>query len=390
MPKKKDQSLTALKAFLFSYYATNTILISFLGIFLRSKGLSGTEIGWVLAIGPLATIFSQPFWGYMSDKYKTVKWMIVICISGLIISSMFFLQSETLVYILIFGSVFYFFTAPVSALGDSLGQRRAEDLGISFGTVRNWGSIGFAVSSLCVGTFLTVFGVEYMVWPYIVLAGIALIFALRLTDVEASEQPVHLQDIKKLIQNKPFLLFLLFFMFITISHRANDSFIGLYIENLGGSEQLVGVAWFVGVMSEAVVFSLGAYWFRKYHSIVFVIIAGALYTVRWLLFAEATTPTAVIVLQLLHGVTFAVLYLASFDYISKLIPKILQSTGHLIFYSVFFGVSGIIGSLAGGWILEVLGGHALYVSMAISSGIGTVLLTMYHMTTTKRRRFVKS
>lgn len=386
----KDRSLTALKVFLFSYYATNTILISFLAIFLRSKGLTGTEIGWVMAVGPLATIFSQPFWGYMSDKYKTVKWMIVICISGLLVSSVFFLQSETLGYILIFGAVFYFFTAPVSALGDSLGQRRAEDLGISFGTIRNWGSIGFAVSSLLIGAFLTKFGVEYMIYPYLILGVIALIFALRLKDVDASEQPVHLKDIKKLIQNKPFFLFLLFFMFITISHRANDSFIGLYIENLGGSEQLVGVAWFVGVMSEALVFSLGAFWFRKYHSVVFVIIAGFLYTVRWLLFAEASTPTEVIVLQLFHGVTFAVLYLAAFDYISKLIPKLLQSTGHLIFYSVFFGVSGIIGSLVGGWILDALGGHALYVSMAISSAIGTVCLLIYHLLTYKGKKTSRS
>ncbi len=382
----KNRPLTSLKVFLFTYYATNTILLSFLGIFLRDKGLTETEIGYVLAIGPLATIFSQPFWGYMSDKYKTVKWMIVICISGLLVSSVFFLQAETLGYILMFGAVFYFFTAPVSALGDSLGQRRAEELGISFGTVRNWGSIGFATSSLIIGAFLTKFGIQYMIWPYLVLAAIALIFALRLTDVDASEQPVHISDIKKLIRNKPLLLFLLFFMFIAISHRANDSFIGLYIENLGGSEQLVGVAWFVGVMSEALVFSLGALWFRKYHSIVFVIIAGFLYTIRWILFAQAETPMAAILLQLFHGVTFAVLYLAAFDYISKLIPKILQSTGHLIFYSVFFGVSGIIGSLGGGWILDAFGGPALYMSMAASAAIGTVLLLVYRLLTYKQNK----
>ncbi|WP_347834968.1 hypothetical protein [Gracilibacillus sp. JCM 18860] len=26
-----------------------------------------------MAIGPFIAIFSQPFWGYMSDKYQTVK-----------------------------------------------------------------------------------------------------------------------------------------------------------------------------------------------------------------------------------------------------------------------------------------------------------------------------
>jgi len=44
-----------------------------LPLYLKHKGLTGIEIGWVLAIGPFATIISQPFWGYVSDKYKTVK-----------------------------------------------------------------------------------------------------------------------------------------------------------------------------------------------------------------------------------------------------------------------------------------------------------------------------
>lgn len=62
---------------LFSFYATNAIIIGYLPFYLQYKGLNGTEIGWVLAIGPLASIFSQPFWGFMSDKYKTVKRIIV-------------------------------------------------------------------------------------------------------------------------------------------------------------------------------------------------------------------------------------------------------------------------------------------------------------------------
>src|SRR5690625_6231051 len=69
----QHQSLTPLKVLLFSFYATNTIIVSFLPLYLQYKGLSGKEIGWVLAMGPLVSIFSQPFWGYMSDKYKTVK-----------------------------------------------------------------------------------------------------------------------------------------------------------------------------------------------------------------------------------------------------------------------------------------------------------------------------
>lgn len=374
-----NQSLTPLKMLLFSFHATNTIIISFLPLYLRYKGLNGTEIGWVLAVGPLAAIFSQPFWGYMSDKYKTVKRMLLICIFGLLISSVLFFQMDSLLAIILMGFVFYFFTSPIGALGDSLAQRRADDLQISFGTIRTWGSIGFATSSLIVGAVLSEIGVQYMIWPYLFFGVTALIVAFRLTDVKVESDPIQLSDVKRLAKNKPFIIFLFMIMFLTISHRANDSFIGLYITELGGGEGLVGIAWFIGVASEAAVFALAGRWFRKYHTLVFIIFAGTIYSLRWFLYAAVDDPMYILALQFLHGLTFGVFYLAAFEYITRLIPSILQSTGHLVFYSVFFGVSGIIGSLTGGALIDSYGGGTLYFVLGCCALFGTLSLTAFHL-----------
>ncbi|TMN22765.1 MFS transporter [Lentibacillus cibarius] len=383
------QSLTSLKMLLFSFHATNTIILSFLPLYLKDKGLNGTEVGWVLAVGPLAAIIAQPFWGYMSDKYKTVKRILLICIVGLLISSIVFFQMEGLIAILLAGFVFYFFTSPIGGLGDSLAQRRADELHVSFGTIRTWGSIGFATSSLIIGQILSATDIQYMIWPYLFFGTVALAVAWKLTDVRVESDPVRLRDINVLIKNKPFIIFLFFMMFITISHRANDSFIGLYIAQLGGSESLVGVAWFVGVISEAAVFALAGRWFRRYHTLVFVIFAGIAYTARWFIYAAAGDPYFIIMLQFLHGITFGVFYLAALEYVTRLIPNLLQSTGHLMFYAAFFGISGIIGSLVGGTLIDSLGGGALYTVLGCFAAAGSLFLAIYHvMSITKKRRAV--
>lgn len=375
----KHNSLVPLKMLLFSFHASNTIIISFLPLYLQYKGLDGSEIGWVLAVGPLASIFAQPFWGYMSDKYKTVKYTLLICIIGLLISSVLFFQMNGLLAIILMGAVFYFFTSPIGALGDSLAQRRSDDLNVSFGGIRMWGSIGFATSSLIVGEVLSSVGIQYMIWPYLFFGVVALLVIFRLTDVKVESDPIQLKDVRQIITNKPFLIFLAIIMFISISHRANDSYIGLYIAQLGGSEGLIGLAWFVGVASEAVVFAFAGKWFRKYHSLVFIIFAGAVYSMRWFIYAAIDDPLYIIALQFLHGITFGVFYLASFQYISRLIPSLLQSTGHLVFFAVFFGVSGIIGSLLGGSLLDAFGGDVLYNVIGCFSLTGTILLTLYHL-----------
>ncbi|TQS71990.1 MFS transporter [Ornithinibacillus gellani] len=375
----QKQSLIPLKMLLFCFHASNTIILSFLPLYLKYRGLNGTEIGWVMAVGPFATIISQPFWGYISDKYKTVKRSLLICIVGLLISSVLFFQMNQLLAIILMGSVFYFFTTPIGALGDSLAQRRAYDLKVSFGTIRMWGSIGFATSALIIGELLAKVGVQYMIYPYLFFGTLALLVTFKLKDVPVESDPISFRDLSKLLTNKPYLIFLGLMMFLTISHRANDSFIGLYIAELGGNEGLVGVAWFVGVISEAAIFAFAGYWFRKYHPLVFIIAAGVLYSIRWFFYASFNSPYQVIALQVLHGVTFGVFYLAAFDYISRLIPKLLQSTGHLVFFATFFGVSGIIGSLVGGVLIDNYGGSTLYTAIGILSLLGAISMTIYHV-----------
>ncbi|HLR02296.1 MAG TPA: MFS transporter [Virgibacillus sp.] len=374
-----NQSITPLKMLLFCFHATNTIILSYLPLYLKYKSLTETEIGWVLAVGPLAAIVAQPFWGYLSDKYKTVKLMIQICIVGLLFSSILFFQMNGLIMLIFTGAIFYFFTSPIGALGDSLAQRRADELHISFGTIRMWGSVGFATSSLIVGEVLTRVGIQYMIWPYLLFGTIALAVSFKLADVKVDSDPIQLKDVRQIFQNKAFVYFLLLMLFITITHRASDSYIGLYIMELGGSERFVGMSWFVGVLSEAAVFALAGLWFRKLHPFIFVIIAGALYSTRWFLYSVATDPTYIIFLQVLHGLTFGVFYVAAFSYISRLIPNLLQSTGHLIFFATFFGVSGIVGSLAGGAIIDIAGGATLYFIMGVSALIGTGLMIAHHM-----------
>src|SRR5690625_917230 len=273
----KQQSLFSLKMLLFLFHATNTIVLSFLPLLLQNKGLTGKEIGLVLAIGPLATIISQPFWGFLSDKYKTVKKMLIISVIGMLLFSIVFFNMNGLSTLLIFGALFYFFSSPVGALSDSLAQRQADRLNVSFGSIRTWGSIGFAFSSLIVGEILNIFGVQLITWPYLSFGLILLIVVFIIQDVKTDSSPVQLSDVRLLITNKPFLIFLLFMMLVTITHRANDSFIGLYIAELGGTERLVGISWFISLISEATIFSLAFIWFKRRNALNLIILASFLY-----------------------------------------------------------------------------------------------------------------
>src|SRR5690625_7792051 len=78
-----------------------------------------------------------------------------------------------IILILIFVYIIFIFVTPIEHLIDSIAQRRANEVGISFGAIRSWGAVGFALSSLIVGELLSHIGIQYMIWPYLFFGLIA-------------------------------------------------------------------------------------------------------------------------------------------------------------------------------------------------------------------------
>lgn len=374
---KKRDSVFYLSLFLFFFHASNTIIISYMPVYFQHSGMSESKIGSILAIGPLSAILAQPFWGYISDKTGTIKKVLLVTLIGVFIVSVFLLTSQSYIFILFSAAFFYVFMSPTGALGDSLAVKTADRFNKSFGSIRTWGSIGFAFSTLLVGQFFSLTGIEYILLPFLFMITIAFLTAVKISDVKTDNKPVTVLDAIRIGKNPRFLFFLAAIMFLTIPHRANDSFIGIYLTELGGNESQIGFAWFVAVASEAVIFATSQYWFRRYNEVVFILIAGLLYTLRWIILAYVTGPIGAILMQVLHGVTFGVFYVSAFQYVTKLVPANLQATGHLLFISVFFGLSGILGSLFGGIIFEEASGSALYSFMGYMSLVGCVVIIAY-------------
>ena len=58
-----------LTLFWFTYFGSLGIFYPYFSLYLRENaGLSGTELGIVLAISPMIGMIAQPFWGQVADR----------------------------------------------------------------------------------------------------------------------------------------------------------------------------------------------------------------------------------------------------------------------------------------------------------------------------------
>jgi MFS family permease len=86
--------------------------------------------------------------------------------------------------------------------------------------------------------------------------------------------------------------------------------------------------------------------------------------VRFTGYALAPNPGIVLVFQMLHGPTFAALWLAGVAYVAEIAPPGLGITAQGLFTGVFMGLGSALGALVGGFLFELVGFSQLFLVTA--------------------------
>ncbi|HZG12355.1 MAG TPA: MFS transporter [Kurthia gibsonii] len=361
-----------IKSYNFLLFGMLALFIPFLPVFMKAQGMSETKVGLLISVGSLITIIVQPTFGMISDRLKTIRKVMLVLILLTTISGFFLYQASSMTWIVIFTLVVYAFLMPLDPLCESLSFTTAETLKISYGSVRTYGALGYAVLSLIVGYIMDWFGLHSISYLFAVAGILAFLSVWLLRDAPPSPVPVTIEGFKKLILNKEILLFLLLILIASISARMNDTFLGIHVITLNGDNKLVGLAFFIAAASEIVIFALSFMWLKPGKELLLITIAIFFYVVRFFLSGIVDHPYALIAVQLLQMVTFPIFYTAAIQYLYKLVPREWRATGQTLLALLFFGFSGMVTSAIGGYVYNVFGGHNFYFMLTGISAVAFV------------------
>ncbi|WP_136605003.1 MFS transporter [Paenibacillus dokdonensis] len=364
------RSSVTVKSFNFLFFALLSMFIPFLPLYFSEQGLNETQIGTIIGIGGFITLIAQPLWGMISDRTRTIRKVLIILVICTTVTGYLLYSTSNYALIIVFVMLTYFFLMPVDPLTESLNFRVAESAGISYGSLRTFGALGYAVMSLLAGYLMTNYGAHSLGYTFAGLGIISLIVTFLMPDAPVSGKPVTMNSLKSFLRNKETLLFLVLVFISSVPARMNDTYLGLYIKDLGGKPDLLGLAWFLAAGSEILVFSLSFWWLRKNKELAIISIAGAFYFIRFFISAWITDPDWMAYIQLLQIMTFPVFYTAAIQYLYSIVPVEWRATGQTVLALLFFGVSGILASFAGGALYQAFGGKTMYLTISVMSFIG--------------------
>lgn len=370
--QQAGRSLFHLKNFNFFLYGSLAILYPFLPLYFKNAGFNTVQIGLLMSIGPVVSIVANPFWGYWSDRLQNTRLILLIMLIGNLLLSQSFFQMESFFWVLTLMVVFFFFQTALFPINDSLILHSIENTIYRYGAFRLYGSLGFAVLATASSPVIHWLGIDRLGWIYgsFLLFSVGLCFLLPKQGRQV--QRFSIRGLTKVLGNRQFLFFLLFGVFISIPNVMNTTFISIYVQELGGSEVIVGWAFFLAAIGEIPVFlALDRYFKKEPKSMLGLLaISAVLYMVRWILMGIATGPVQIVFIQVLHSITFGIYFYTATQLCAYLIPGTYRAAGQSIFALTWMGISGVVAGVLGGWIFDALGSRMMYATCTGMTIIG--------------------
>lgn len=372
------------------FMSARAIFGPFITIYLQEKGLSAEMIGFVTGINSLVIILSQPVWGIISDKLRSIKKTLIFCIvlQSLFAVSLIFASDAFLIAACF--SVYTMFSSAEGPLLDTWSLKSVKEAGDAngLGQVKLWGCLGFAACSVIAGIFISQNSASSIIPVFSVVLMLTAIALAFIKTNSVPEKAVKIKDLKliSIFRHKAFLVFLLYIFVMQLGHRASFTFYPLLIGELGGDTSIVGYASAMMFVSEALVMFLSRKMLNRFKPVYLVMASSAFFMLWHVMLAFATSPWLVMATCVMDGPSFALFTIGTLYYLDEIAPPELRTTYQTVAYSVYFGFSGIVGNMAGGWMIDNVGYKAMYtIGIAI-----TLLSTVLYFFYIKRQRVQKA
>ena len=375
-------TLVRLCLFYAAIYLSSGVSLPYIGTYLRSRGMTGGEIGLILAVPLLLKPFTGPVLAVWADGFTLRRTPMVLLLVGAGLGYAGLLASSNLWWLILAWFVGQTLLSTVSPLIDVITLRRARTESFNYGIPRGTGSSAFIAANLAMGAILT-FAAPTIIAAWIAaacLVGAAAALAVPPERVHAEgAKPARSERWKglgDLVRDRTFVLAVVTAGLIQGAHAFYYGFSAILWRKQGISEPMIGVLWGVGVAAE-----VGFMWFleplrRRWGPERFLILGASAAVLRWTCYAFEPPLWALFPLQSLHAMTFAASFLASLRLIEKLTPPTNASAAQAINSALSSGFTLGVATLCSGPLFDAFGpfGYLAVAAMALLGLGGAIML----------------
>lgn len=349
-------------------FGATGVSLPFAGLWLKAQGLSGAEIGTLLAAPMLARLVTGPMIAVWADGFARRRTPIAIL--GLIAAAGYAAAGLVEGYAL--WALFWFVGATATSgmlpLTDVLTLRLARRDGFTFSLPRGFGSAAFVVANVIMGGLLTRASVDVVI-VWIVCASLlgALVAATALPPEPVGEGErqagrERFRGLGRLVADPVFMTAIVAVGAVQSAHAVYYGFSVILWKAQGLSETVTGLLWAFGVAVEIGFMWVVEPWRRRVGigAVALLAVGAGAAALRWSLMALAPPLWALWPLQALHALSFAATFLAGVELVDRLSPAESHTAGQTLSAVLSTGVLMGLATVLAGPLYDAYGAGAYW------------------------------
>lgn len=355
----------------------------FANLFFRQNGLSGAEIGLMLTVGSVAGLIASPLWGRWSDSGASLTRLLQLAF--VVTAAGVFAQSQQTLFIwFALTNVWRGFAgAGISPLSDTLALRVSDARRAGYGSIRVWGSAGWAVSVLVSGwviertSLITSFYGNAIGYVGAALLLFLIPQTLHAAPTERAREHVGLVNAARELLKNPALRGLAAALIVRgMLADGHLQFGNIYLEQLGASTTIIGIASMLAAVVELPGFFAADYVVKKIGARRTLLFSFLITGGKFVLVLAFPAVWSVLVTRAVEGIAFSMFTIGLLRYILERAPQPHMATMLAFFTVTLTALIQILGAPIGGIVFDVVGAYWLF-ALALGGNFLACLLFLW-------------
>lgn len=371
-----------------AFWASYSVILAYAGVFLLAHDFSNSQIGIVVAVGSALSVFMQPRFGALADSSKKcilqklilIISLIVIALAGVILAC-----GKIFWLIAVLYGLMVALHQLLTPLTYSLGMFFInKGVGINFGIARGVGSLCYAITATALGKLVDIYSTNVVMYAAIILYIILIISVATFHFKGVSEDNIsdsktgteNVSDFVFLKTHKRFAFVLLGAVFMFIGHNIVTNYAFQIVSAVGGTANEMGILLAISAVVEIPILFCYDLLSKRIDSSKLLRVAAVCMALKSLTMLLSVNIPMLYASQFFQMPGYGLFCGASVYYTNGVIEPEHRVRGQA-YMTLTCAAGSVLGSLLGGWLLDLSSVRGMLLAGAVIAGIGSLFVNLY-------------
>lgn len=356
----------------FFYFFSLAVFSGYISVYLMDKGYNASQVSMVVSWSFILSMVIQPIIGYLNDHYSQKRLNMLILLIVAILGVCFIYAQNIYLIAIIYSLALGLFNAANPVIENMATLSR-----FSYGKIRIWGTIGYAVASKISGVIYDYVSPEAM-YTFFTIGLILCVIGIYGTQNVKQVKTQKKEKSSGLLQ-KNFIIYLVIVCLFYAITNTNTTYLPAMFQNLGLSMNTISTVIFILTLSELPIIYYSPYYMNRLSNKQLLVGIFVLLIVQFFTYSFIKQEIIVIIVSICTKAVSTMLFIMLNLKIVSTIVDIKHQMSALALVQTCRNLGSIVFQWIAGYLIDFYSYDIFYLILALLSIVGVIICLLYRI-----------